>query len=66
MKICGINVKMSSLTPKLSLYKFGTYMHCAGPGDCFWTSQILFAKRYTNVPKTVTILAQTADLNAPR
>jgi hypothetical protein len=29
------------------------YMHCAGPGDCFWTSQILFGKRYKDVSKLV-------------
>jgi hypothetical protein len=27
------------------------YMHYAGPGDCFWTSQTLFAERYKDVPK---------------
>jgi hypothetical protein len=36
------------------------YMHCAGLGDCFWTSQTLFAKRYKDVSKIVPIF-QTTD-----
>jgi hypothetical protein len=41
------------------------YMHCARPGDCFWTSQTLFAKRYKDVSKPVPRWGQTTDLNVP-
>jgi hypothetical protein len=44
---------------------FGMYMHCAGPGNCFWTSQTLFAERYKDVQKPVPRWGQTTDLNAP-
>jgi hypothetical protein len=48
------------------------YMHCDRPGDCFWTSQTLFAKRYKDVPNIICKEIQVfhdgdhvTDLNAP-